>query len=117
MVDRRARLERDAGRELASQCIGFSDGARVQSGEDCMQGPGLARLREIEATDWVSDTSVRWKVGQGVQGFKKGTVMTTKRSGSVTRAWPTEAIGERDTGVADRVLEQAMSPERHAGFE
>ena len=46
-----------------------------------------------EATEWVSDTSVRCKVGQGAQGSRRVVVTAGERSGSVTQAWSTDVPG------------------------
>jgi len=58
---------------------------------------GFADINQIrtggEATDYVSDTSVRCQVGQGVQGSRQAQVIAKGWSGSVTQAWSTDLPG------------------------
>ena len=56
--------------------IGFTDINRIHTGG--------------ETTDWVSDTSVRYQLGQGVQELRRLVVTAGERSGSVTHAWSTD---------------------------
>ena len=56
-------------------------------------GRGRGGHTGCEATEWVSETSVRCKVGQGVQGSRRAVVTAGERSGSVTEAWSTDVAG------------------------
>ena len=46
-----------------------------------------------EATEWVSDSSVRCMVGQSLGGSRRGVVTAGMQSGSVTDAWSVDGAG------------------------
>ena len=46
-----------------------------------------------EASDWVSDTAVRCRLGQGAQGSRRGVVTAGEGSGSLADAWSVDAAG------------------------
>ena len=50
-------------------------------------------IEMFQGTDWVSDTSVRCKVGEGVMGSRRAVVTAGVRSGSLTEGWSTDAAG------------------------
>jgi len=62
--------------QTSTGIIGFTDINRIHTGG--------------ETTDWVSDTSVRYQLGQGVQELRRLVVTAGERSGSVTHAWSTD---------------------------
>ena len=50
-------------------------------------------IKLLQGTDWVSDTSVRCQVGEGVMGSREAVVTAGVRSGSLTEGWSTDAAG------------------------
>jgi large repetitive protein len=46
-----------------------------------------------EASEWVSDSAVRCKIGQGAGGTRRGVVTAGERGGSGTEAWSYDAAG------------------------
>jgi len=62
-------------------------------GKTAYTGRGREGHTGCEATEWVSDTSVRCKLGQGVQGSRRAVVTAGEGSGSLTGAWSTDVPG------------------------
>ena len=50
-------------------------------------------MTACEATEWVSDSSVRGMVGQGVGGSRRGVVTAGTQFASVTQAWSVDGAG------------------------
>jgi len=63
MVDRRAGLKRDSGRELTSYCIGFGNSARGQHWEDIRVGLSMDTLssrpqvQDVQELKWETLTA------------------------------------------------------------
>jgi len=66
----------------------------------------ICRAREghtgCEATEWVSDTSIKCQVGQGVQGSRRAVVTAGGQSGSVTHTWSTDVPGSSAIQIVNR---------------
>jgi hypothetical protein len=60
-------------------------------------GRGRGGNTGCETSEWVSETSVRCKVGQGVQGSRRSVVTAGARSGNVTQGVDGRVGTDRDT--------------------
>jgi hypothetical protein len=79
--------------------VGGSGGASVTVHGRSLGGKGGYTVRAraghtgCEASEWVSDSAVRCKIGHGAGGTRQGVVTAGERGGSATEAWSYDAAG------------------------